>query len=184
MGRREIIIGVLLTGLGLGGTAVVSALTMTENIYTPYVLIGGLLFIGIVLFGLIYMFRTERTKAPPPTSSVTGTSISSHNQSGGITAHTVNMAPPRRDIDAPMSAPLKDQIRREVPKDQPITVVAVMGDGEASEFALQLHGYLRAQGYTMAEDGISQGMYSPPPINLHLERSEGGLEFVVGHYRP
>lgn len=130
------------------------------------------------------MFGSNDGRRPPQGPFVFNQNVTSHNQTGGITAHTVNMGPPRRDISAPMCVPLKEQIRREIPRDKPITVVAVMGDGEAAEFALQLHGYLKAQGYTMAEAGISQAMYSTPPTNLNVQPSAGGLEFVVGHYRP
>lgn len=113
-----------------------------------------------------------------------GVTINSYNQSGGITAHTVNLGPPKRDMNTPWADQLKDQIRRDLPRDKPITVMAVMGDGEAGEFAIQLQKYLAHEGFMMAEDGISQGMFSSPPINLGVEDKGDALTFIVGHFRP
>lgn len=58
MGKREIIIGALLAALGVGGSAVVSGMSMTANIYTPYLISVGWLSIVMALIGLAVMFRT------------------------------------------------------------------------------------------------------------------------------
>lgn len=58
MGRRDIIITGLFSLLALGGTALVSGVAMTENIYAPYVLNFGWIAIAVAVFGLGYMFRT------------------------------------------------------------------------------------------------------------------------------
>lgn len=55
----------------------------------------GLVFYGFFsalgLFCLWLAFRSPGRKTPPTTPNGGGTSISSHNQSGGVTAHTVNV---------------------------------------------------------------------------------------------
>jgi hypothetical protein len=76
MGRRDIIITGLFSLLAIGGTSLVSGLTMAENIYTPYVLNAGWIAIGLGLSGLVYLFRTapkvafaaaqEAVSGPPP----------------------------------------------------------------------------------------------------------------------
>jgi len=58
MGKREIIIGALLAALGVGGSAVVSGMSMAANIYTPYLLSVGWLALVMAVLGLAVMFRT------------------------------------------------------------------------------------------------------------------------------
>ncbi len=79
-----------------------------------------------------------------------------------------------------MDAVLQAQIIREIPKTVRITVVAVMGDGEAIQFALEIHSFLRANGYTLAENGISQGVFSGGQKGLTFT----GTEFIVGTNIP
>ena len=74
---------------------------------------------------------------------------------------------------------------RDLPRDRPITVEAIMGDGEAAEFALLVHAFLKANGFTMAGEGISHRVAEVPPINQTVEpNNAGGLSFIVGPFRP
>lgn len=76
MGRRDIIISGLYAVLALGGGAVVTGLSATANVYTPYLLSVGWLALLIASGGLVYMFRTapkaalnaahEAFAGPPP----------------------------------------------------------------------------------------------------------------------
>lgn len=104
--------------------------------------------------------------------------ITSHNQMGGVTAHTVHMGRMARTI----TPALERQILTDLPRDKPITVIAVMGDSEACMFAEQIHAFLKAHNFNLAEpDGISQGMFTPMPKGLGLQKSgEDRLDFVVG----
>ena len=81
---------------------------------------------------------------------------------------------------------MKQQILREIPKDKPITVMAVMGDGEAIQFALEIHAFMKANGYTMKEaDGISQGVFTGAVKGVGLRpESNGDLTFIVGTNIP
>jgi hypothetical protein len=49
-------------------------------------------------------------------------SVTSYNQSGGITAHTVNVGTPPRTLSDSQSAPLKAQILSKLSRTKPITV--------------------------------------------------------------
>lgn len=115
----------------------------------------------------------------PPSAAGSGTYIdqrvTSHNQSGGITAHTVNIGSQQRTI----TEALKQQIRTQVPRALPITVVAVMGDGEALRFAHELHAFLSSEGFPLRENGVSQAMYSEPVEGLAF--NPVSAEFVVGN---
>jgi hypothetical protein len=101
-------------------------------------------------------------------------SVTSHNQSGGITAHTVNVGTQPRQLSAASAAQLEAQL----PKGKPVSVAAVMGDQEAFSFATQITEYLRSKGY--AVDGVSQVVYSGPVVGQFIKPTETGFEVVVG----
>lgn len=101
-------------------------------------------------------------------------SITSNNQSGGITAHTVNIGSTRRQLD-PASA---QQLLQTLPKNKPVKVVAVMGDQEAFAFATQILGHLKANGYQA--EGVDQAVYSQPMVGQFINPITSGFEVVVG----
>jgi hypothetical protein len=103
--------------------------------------------------------------------------INSYNQMGGVTAHTVHVG----RLPRTMNAALQNQILTQLPRDKPITVIAVMGDSEACLFAEQIHAFLKANDFPLKEDGgISQGVFTPMPKGLTVVPKEAGLDFVVG----
>lgn len=108
------------------------------------------------------------------TNKGSGIFITSHNQSGGITAHTVNIGSPPRQLD-PASAV---QLEQNIPKDKPVKVTAVMGDQEAFAFASQITSYLKSKGYSV--DGVNQAIYSQPVIGQFINPSAGGYDIVIG----
>ena len=104
--------------------------------------------------------------------------VTSYNQSGGVTAHTVNIGPQRRKMDDA----LRNQILTQLPRDKEISVTAVMGDGEALEFALEINAFLHANGFKVpSATGISQAVFvgSVPP--LQFDPTQNSL--VVGSNR-
>src|SRR5262249_31146447 len=99
----------------------------------------------------------------PPNVTLGPGSIFSYGQTGGIAAGTLNVGPIPRMLNQPRMESLKRQILSEIPKDKPIVVMAVMGDSEAINFALQIHTFLKENGFPLAEaDGISQGVFTTP----------------------
>jgi hypothetical protein len=105
-------------------------------------------------------------------------SVNSYNQSGGVTARTVIVGAPKRDLDTPWGDHLKSQMLSELPRDKEISVMALMGDVEAADLAIQIHKFLKANGFKMTEDGISQGLFTVP---LHgLSYSKDTNTFIVG----
>ncbi len=101
-------------------------------------------------------------------------SVTSNNQLGGITAHTVNIGSPRRQLDA-VSA---QHLLQELPKNKPVKVVAVMGDQEAFAFATQILGHLKLNGYQA--EGVDQAIYSQPVVGQLIKPTASGFEVVVG----
>ncbi len=106
--------------------------------------------------------------------------VTTHNQSGGIAAHTV-IAPARRTLASPQMEGLKRQMLSELSKEKRITVLGIMGDTESCMFAEEIHAFLKANGFNMRESGgISQGVFMPTPRGLIVEAEGDGLKFVVG----
>jgi hypothetical protein len=81
----------------------------------------------------------------------------------------------------PRAESLKAQILREVPKARSITVMAIMGDAEAIQFAQEIHAFMKSNGFLMKKpDGISQGVFSGAVKGLSMKEENGGITFIVG----
>jgi hypothetical protein len=105
---------------------------------------------------------------------------------GQIGNNTLNIGPQPRNIDSPEAAGLKEQILRELPKDKPITVTALLGDGESIQFAQQIHAFMKANGFTMREpNGISQSVFTGVVKGLQKrDQPDGSITFIVGSNLP
>ena len=105
--------------------------------------------------------------------------VTSHGQSGGITAHTVNMTAPDRHLNEDMKAGLLKMI----PKDRLIHVICPMSDSEAYRLGSEIWQYMRANGYQMSSDGLSVGMLVPPAprgVNIDLTKDASRALICVG----
>jgi hypothetical protein len=105
---------------------------------------------------------------------------------GQIGNNTLNVGPQPRNIDSAQAASLKTQILSELPKGKPITVMALMGDGEGIQFAQQIHAFMKANGFTMKEpSGISQGVFTGAVKGLQRrDEADGSITFIVGSNLP
>lgn len=102
--------------------------------------------------------------------------ITSHNQSGGVTAHTVNFGPTART----MNAQLGGQLKQHIPTTAKVTITAVLGDGEAFGFANQVMTWLRENGYGNV-DGVNQAVYSQPVMGQNINRiNDAQFELIIG----
>lgn len=71
------------------------------------------------------------------------------------------------------------QILGEFPKDKKITVVAVMGDNEAFQFAHEILAFLKQNNFQTA--GVDQVVYTSPAFGLQKkDNPDGSIEFIVG----
>lgn len=126
------------------------------------------------------MFRKRFGRSPTndELTALINQSVTSHNQVGGITAHTVNFGPqPRR-----LQETLKAQILSEIPRSTPIKVLALLGDAEACQFAEEIHAFLRNSGFPLAEEGISRCIFSGTIKGLNFNPDTS--EFIVGANIP
>ena len=102
--------------------------------------------------------------------------VTSHNQSGGITANTVNFGPQARQ----MNDQLGQQLKQNVPIAAKVTVTAVLGDGEAFAFANQVLQWLRSNSYQSVE-GVNQAIYSVPVKGNNLEvKPNNEFDIIIG----
>lgn len=92
----------------------------------------------------------------PPTSI--DQSVKSFNQSGGITAHTINLAPPPRNLDDAA----RSKFLQMIPRDLTVMVISTIGDAETYAYAKQIWDFLAQSGYKMSEGGQLQSFGVPP----------------------
>jgi hypothetical protein len=125
--------------------------------------------------GLYFMWPTISGNQPPkeattmsgPTINAPG-GIATINQQGG-TNTVVNQAPPKLTF----SVEIGQKLLKEIPKDKPVTVVAV-GSIEDQRVGQQFADYLMKQGYTVQSHNV--GVLGPPP-NKPLEWN--GYQLIV-----
>jgi hypothetical protein len=55
-----------------------------------------------------------------------------------------------------------------------------MGDAEAYRFAAEIHTFMKANGFKLTEEGVSQGVYMPPPVGLAVNETADHIDFIVG----
>ncbi len=105
--------------------------------------------------------------------------VLSINQSGGITAGTVNIGPQDRHIDAALIAQLEAGIARFRPKE--IRIQAIMNDAEADQFALEIHSYLKSKGHNVVGD-VDWAMFSRPIRGMVMQQTkEGNIALLIGN---
>lgn len=102
--------------------------------------------------------------------------ITSHNQMGGVTAHTVNFGPTARSMDENLG----NQLKQHVPISASVRVVSVLGDGEAFGFANQVLTWMKANGYSNVE-GVDQAVYSEPVMGQIVNKKDDNeFEIIIG----
>ncbi len=105
--------------------------------------------------------------------------VTSYNQSGGITAGTVNIGPQPRSLANPNTDELKKQILRELPRDKPIVIQAVMSDTESMSFAEEIHAFLKSNGFQL--DGeVVYAMFVSPLKGLFMRDEGAKFKLIVG----
>jgi hypothetical protein len=89
------------------------------------------------------------------------TRVTSYNQSGGITAHTVNIGSQRRSLSN--MPKLRASLLADLPRDKPIDVEHTFGDAEAANLADEIYEFLRVNAFKLAYPAPSQRMIHPRP---------------------
>lgn len=100
--------------------------------------------------------------------------VTSNNQSGGITAHTVNVGPQPRMV----TPQVEQELMRVVAAYKKITVTCVLGDGEAFQFASAITSCLKAKGRDV--DGVNQAIYTTPIFGQQMKPEGETLNLIIG----
>ena len=100
--------------------------------------------------------------------------VTSYNQQGGITANQVNIGSQPRILNPEVQNQLLQIL--ESKKGQKITIVSIMGDGEAFSFATQIKNYLIEQGHIIS--GVDQSVYTEPVMGQIFNPER--LEIIIG----
>lgn len=173
----------------------IDTMTLPDNIsaiWTEY--FGTSPKIPIALFviavGLIVWSVYERSSeapaavdTPAPQSTVSNVNVTSHNQTGGITAGSVHFAPPSRNL-ANMHH-LREQLLGDLDKARSLSILAIAGDNEAYDFALQVSQFLFQNGYKVTNNGqiptsVGTFMNGGRPDPLSIRDLNGHLHLYVG----
>lgn len=93
--------------------------------------------------------------------------VTSFSQSGGITAHTVNLGSPPRHLDDD----LRQQLDELLPKRAKVNVRAIWGDQEAFQFACEIKDHIAATKRSVT--GVDQVMLDRPFFGQQLDPFDG-----------
>lgn len=100
--------------------------------------------------------------------------VTSYNQTGGITANQVNIGNQARVLNLEIQNQIQQMLSKD--KGKTITIVSVMGDGEAFSFATHIKNYLSQLGHIVS--GVEQGVYSEPIVGQVFNPEK--LEIIIG----
>jgi hypothetical protein len=103
-------------------------------------------------------------------------SVSSQNQSGGITAGTVNIYGQKQQRHL-------DQQGTSFPNSAKVSVAAVIGDGEAFAYAQEITDWMRSNGWTNVT-GVNQAIFSGPVFGQGIShKPDGSFDIQIGNQR-
>jgi hypothetical protein len=91
-------------------------------------------------------------------TNVYNQNVSSTNQSGGITAHTISFQKPLRT----MGDGMKKTILEQCPRDKMIVVWSIAGDEESHSFAKEIFDFMRSNGFKLFGDGPTGNIFFKP----------------------
>lgn len=104
--------------------------------------------------------------------------VTSHNQTGGITAYNVNVGKPQRQIDDHWRSLLNKAIV-EYPGRE-IKIMTEMGDKEAYQLGEQIFSYLKSQGHQIP-GGVGRMMANVPlKTAVNINPSKPLIEIFIG----
>ncbi len=102
--------------------------------------------------------------------------ITSHNQMGGITAGQVNIGQQPRVLTDQLKSQLLGIIADR--PGAPISVTAVLGDGEALQFAQQIKAFLEGEGHQV--NGVDQAVFTAPKMGQSINLEPDKMDIIIG----
>jgi hypothetical protein len=102
-------------------------------------------------------------------SNITGDVIASNNQSGGITAHTVNFEKPQRQIDETFKKELLFELQKHATNERPVVLMVSSGyDAETISLYNQLKAFLLSTRINFKDDGFTTFHPSQPVFGIKI----------------
>jgi len=142
-----------------------------KKLFLPITLIAALVAIA-GYFGIV----PPLVKSKADTMSKTEThNVSSYNQSGGVTAHTVNLAQEPRVFNQNSAEHLIQQL--EPYEGMPIEIMHLLGDIEGRNFAFQIKDSLFSN---EIESEVIAVMFKRPPVGLTINIKDGKVNIIIG----
>jgi hypothetical protein len=103
-------------------------------------------------------------------------SVTSYNQSGGITAGTVNIGAQPRHVTTAYAQVLT----KAIPTGSPVAVTAFGPDNEALAFAFEVYNWLKANGYPAVKGPNERYGALPPVMGEQVLQTANGYEVLIG----
>jgi hypothetical protein len=128
-------------------------------------------FAFLFAISLTELFGAAAMSQEKPPQTIIDQSVTSHNQSGGITAHTVNVGPQRLKFETAIA----EELVRKLPQGKPVRLRSV-GSNTDHAIASEYQEFLTRRGFDVTRDVI--GMLMPPPENK-ITIDDRGPQIVV-----
>jgi hypothetical protein len=133
------------------------------------------------------MENNEQKKSgekPISVGDVSGDVVISQNQSGGITAHTVNLNKEKELNEADKIALLQfiKDLKTKLNFNPTGFTISMVNNSNGNKIASQIEGTLKANGYNMIGNGYGYMMRAPGVNGIEINKSRQGdhLEILVG----
>lgn len=106
------------------------------------------------------------------------TIISSTNQSGGITAQTVNVTQQSQQLRH-LNQFVEQDLVSKIPKNSNVKVTAVLGDQEAFAFATEVSQFLKNDQYNI--EGPDQAVFNKPVVGQFIKQTPpNNYDIIIG----
>ncbi|KRQ03498.1 hypothetical protein [Bradyrhizobium manausense] len=166
---------------GLVMAAVVAAWAyLTQWGYIPVLLFALVAFV-LGLFGLKLLRgmppKRDATVSDDSTKPTGNVYVTSHNQSGGITAQNVHVNTPVQRV---MGDNLKSGLLKAVPRNKRVVVWSSMGSQEAHVLANEIFAFLRSSGFPVFGNSAHQQMFVTPLHGIRLREEGENFNVEVG----
>ncbi len=100
---------------------------------------------------------------------ITGDVVASNNQSGGITAHTINYAKPQRQINEFLKEELLRELKKHVTDNRPVVLMLPQGyDAESLNLYNQIKIFLVDSGVHIKDDSFTTFFPSEPFLGVKI----------------
>jgi hypothetical protein len=104
-------------------------------------------------------------------------SVTSHNQSGGITARTVNINP---NFQRALSDSIREKLEKNVPREKLVVVWATHGDQESFRYANEIFQFLKTSGFNLFGDAPQGNIFTQPLYGVTVTPQDDKTEIYIG----